>query len=158
MLVMVVMTLGVRMYLCVTWQVIILTGGYSGLGLAAAKAICTGQPRLLLIVGRNADKGEVHTVGGRCSKDGRFSLRPSCGASVVWVEIGMNAVNELKACYPGAPVEFMHCDLASFDSIRAFAAAFLDRQLPLHCLINNAGVMLPTHTKSPEVRGWTSHT
>lgn len=56
------------MSLFVTWQVIILTGGYSGLGLATAKALCTGQPRLLLIVGRNADKGEDHTVGGgRCS-------------------------------------------------------------------------------------------
>lgn len=77
---------------------------------------------------------------------------------LVVVEIGTDAVNDLKAGYPGARVEFMHCDLASFDSVRAFAAAFLDRQLPLHCLINNAGVMLPTHTKSPEVREFDLHT
>lgn len=35
-----------------------LTGGYSGLGRAAADALCRGKPRLLIIVGRNPDKGE----------------------------------------------------------------------------------------------------
>ncbi len=37
-------------------------------------------------------------------------------------------------------VEFLELDLASFDSIRACTARFVDRGLPLHLLINNAGV------------------
>ena len=43
----------------------------------------------------------------------------------------------------GAPhldCEVMHLDLDSLDSVRAFAAAFVAKSEPLHCLINNAGV------------------
>lgn len=60
-------------------------------------------------------------------------------------------VRELTLKHPGANVDFMRCDLASFESVRSLASAFLERQLPLHCLINNAGIMLPQHAKSPEV-------
>lgn len=35
----------------------------------------------------------------------------------------------------------MTCDLSSFASIRSFAAAFIELNLSLHVLINNAGVM-----------------
>jgi retinol dehydrogenase-12 len=38
-------------------------------------------------------------------------------------------------------VEFMKCDLSSLKSVDEFANAFINRKLPLHCLINNAGVM-----------------
>lgn len=37
-------------------------------------------------------------------------------------------------------VEFMKCDLSSLKTVDAFATAFLGRNLPLHCLINNAGL------------------
>ena len=37
-------------------------------------------------------------------------------------------------------VEFMPLDLSSFQSTREFAAAFRGRNLPLHVLVNNAGV------------------
>jgi len=33
-------------------------------------------------------------------------------------------------------------DLNSFDSVRAFAADFIKLNLPLHCLVNNAGLMM----------------
>ncbi len=36
-------------------------------------------------------------------------------------------------------VEVMHCDLASFDSIRQFAASFREKYDRLHLLVNNAG-------------------
>ena len=39
-----------------------------------------------------------------------------------------------------ANIDIMECDLASFDSIRKFAKAFLIKYQELHILINNAGV------------------
>jgi NAD(P)-dependent dehydrogenase (short-subunit alcohol dehydrogenase family) len=40
-------------------------------------------------------------------------------------------------------VEYMSLDLGSFTSIRAFAAAYLAKNIPIHMLILNAGVMIP---------------
>ena len=51
------------------------------------------------------------------------------------------AVARLRAGNPRGEVEAMALDLASLASVRAFASAFLGRQLPLHGLVNNAGVM-----------------
>uniref|UniRef100_A0A8C4JL10 Dehydrogenase/reductase 13 n=1 Tax=Dromaius novaehollandiae TaxID=8790 RepID=A0A8C4JL10_DRONO len=43
----------------------------------------------------------------------------------------------------GAKVLFMHLDLASLRSVRAFASAFLRQEPHLHLLINNAAAALP---------------
>jgi NAD(P)-dependent dehydrogenase (short-subunit alcohol dehydrogenase family) len=53
-------------------------------------------------------------------------------------------------------LDFMELDLASLDSVRHFAAAFTKRALPLHLLINNAGVvrlsgLLPPHPLAPHL-------
>ena len=40
-------------------------------------------------------------------------------------------------------VEFMKLDLASFQSTKDFIRAFKDKNLPLHILINNAGLAWP---------------
>ena len=37
-------------------------------------------------------------------------------------------------------LEFMPLDLASLSSVKQFTVAFLERNLPLHILINNAGI------------------
>lgn len=65
---------------------------------------------------------------------------------------GDEARKALLAAVPGAEVEVMELDLASFDSIRAFAAAFLASGQPLHRLIHNAGLlgMQATPSLSPE--------
>ncbi|XP_040122346.1 dehydrogenase/reductase SDR family member on chromosome X isoform X3 [Oryx dammah] len=39
-------------------------------------------------------------------------------------------------------VEFLYCDLASMRSIREFVQTFKMKKLPLHVLVNNAGVMM----------------
>ena len=39
-----------------------------------------------------------------------------------------------------ATVEFMTLDLASFQSTKDFTVAFKEKNLPLHLLINNAGL------------------
>jgi NAD(P)-dependent dehydrogenase (short-subunit alcohol dehydrogenase family) len=58
---------------------------------------------------------------------------------------GADALQRLLAEVPDAKAEVVALDVASLASIRAFAAAFAARGVPLDLLINNAGVMaLPT--------------
>jgi len=43
-------------------------------------------------------------------------------------------------------LEYMYLDLASFQSVRNFVSAFQAKGLPLHFLINNAGIMNAPHS------------
>jgi len=54
---------------------------------------------------------------------------------------GADALQRLLAEVPGAQAEVVDLDMASLTSIRAFAAGFAARGVPLDLLINNAGVM-----------------
>src|ERR1035441_5546435 len=56
---------------------------------------------------------------------------------------GDAALARMRALDPGANAEVVVLDLASLESVRAFAAAELARGVPLDLLINNAGVMAP---------------
>ena len=51
---------------------------------------------------------------------------------------------EVGVEFPGREikVEFMPLDLSSFQSTQQFIAVFKERNLPLHILINNAGIAL----------------
>ena len=51
---------------------------------------------------------------------------------------------EVGVEFPGQEitVEFMPLDLSSFQSTQQFITAFKERNLPLHILINNAGIAL----------------
>ncbi len=49
-------------------------------------------------------------------------------------------LDEIRALQPTAAAEWLPLDLSDFDSVRACARAFLARDLPLHLLINNAGL------------------
>jgi len=49
----------------------------------------------------------------------------------------------------------LHLDLASLDSVRAFAREFLATHQPIHLLINNAGVMLPDRRETRD--GFEAH-
>lgn len=53
------------------------------------------------------------------------------------------AIARIEATTPGASVESIPLDLASFASVRQAAAAFQARGYPLHLLINNAGGSIP---------------
>jgi NAD(P)-dependent dehydrogenase (short-subunit alcohol dehydrogenase family) len=50
------------------------------------------------------------------------------------------ALAQIRAEVPGAEVELLPLDLASLASVRRSAEAFLARDLPLHVLVNNAGL------------------
>src|SRR5690606_14525816 len=51
------------------------------------------------------------------------------------------ALDEIQQRTPGAQVELYELDLASFDKIHRFVAAFQDRHERLDALINNAGAV-----------------
>ena len=50
------------------------------------------------------------------------------------------AIDEIREAAENPKVTFLELDLADLDSVRACAAAFLAHDLPLHLLINNAGL------------------
>ncbi len=54
---------------------------------------------------------------------------------------GQDALGRLRREVPGANAEVVDLDVASLQSIRSFAEAFLRREQALDVLINNAGVM-----------------
>ena len=50
------------------------------------------------------------------------------------------ALEQIRSASPAAQVEPLSLDLGDFASVRQCAASFLARKLPLHLLINNAGL------------------
>ena len=77
----------------------------------------------------------------------------TAGATVVFTSRdphrGEHAVDEIRRRTSVQP-HLMQLDLASFASIRAFAAGFLERFDSLHVLINNAGVILSKRTETED--------
>jgi retinol dehydrogenase 12 len=55
-------------------------------------------------------------------------------------ERGQEAINEIRSSTPNVNIELLVLDLGDLDSVRTCAATFLARDLPLHILINNAGL------------------
>jgi NAD(P)-dependent dehydrogenase (short-subunit alcohol dehydrogenase family) len=93
-----------------TGNVVVITGGNSGIGKAAAVGLASLGDRVV-ITSRNEERGRA-------------------------------AVQEIRERSGNDSVDVMPLDLASFRSIRSFAAAALDRFDRLDVLLNNAGVML----------------
>jgi NAD(P)-dependent dehydrogenase (short-subunit alcohol dehydrogenase family) len=63
---------------------------------------------------------------------------------------GEAALREIEAAAPGAPLELEELDLASLDSVRAFAERFRSSHDSLDLLINNAGVMAPPRGRTAD--------
>jgi len=55
-------------------------------------------------------------------------------------------LKKLSSDYSESRVEAMELDLCSLQSVREFAKEFLEKNLPLHLLINNAGIMFGPYT------------
>ncbi len=57
-------------------------------------------------------------------------------------EHGTRTCAEINAAGSGS-AEFLYCNVSSTASVRALAQSVIDRQQPLHVLINNAGITYP---------------
>ncbi|WP_329110148.1 oxidoreductase [Micromonospora sp. NBC_01699] len=63
---------------------------------------------------------------------------------------GRQAIAELTAAQPDARLELRRVDLADLDSVRAFADRIHADGVSVDVLVNNAGVMMPPRTLSPQ--------
>jgi len=63
---------------------------------------------------------------------------------------GNDTVEQLKQLTGNSNIFFEQLDLSSLASVRDFAKRFNARNIPLHLLINNAGVMMPPYTKTAD--------
>ncbi|MGX2997337.1 oxidoreductase [Streptomyces sp. JNUCC 64] len=94
--------------------------------------------RTAVVTGGNSGIG-LHTARALARRGARTVLACRDEAR------GAAARDLLRAAAPGADIECAPLDLASLDSVRAFADAFLDGHDRLDLLINNAGVMALPH-------------
>ncbi len=91
-------------------------------------------------------QGRVVLITGANTGIGRFAARELArrGARVFAAGLSRERTQPLMddvAALPGAtPIEWMPLDLASLASVRDCAQAFVARGLPLHVLVNNAGL------------------
>jgi NAD(P)-dependent dehydrogenase (short-subunit alcohol dehydrogenase family) len=101
-------------------------------------------------------KGRVAVVTGANSGLGLAAAGAlaKAGATVVLAcrntEKGEEAMESIRAGSPNAAVELESLDLASLDSIRAFAERFGKAHGGLDLLINNAGVMAPPRRQTAD--------
>jgi retinol dehydrogenase 12 len=89
--------------------------------------------RVALITGANTGIGLV-TARELCRQG--YQVFIACRS----VQTGQAAMAAIRAAVPGAQIELLSLDLGSLDSVRQCATGFLSRGLPLHLLINNAGL------------------
>ena len=96
-----------------------------------------------IVTGANSGLG-LHTASGLAA----------AGASVVMAcrsaDKAAKALQQVKQKAPKARVEVMPLDLASLESVRAFASAFSAKYPQLDILCNNAGVMAIPYAKTRE--------
>jgi retinol dehydrogenase 12 len=67
---------------------------------------------------------------------------------------GLEAVKTIQERFPDSDghIEFLKVDLADLSSIKPAVESFLSRSSTLHCLTNNAGVMMtPDGSRSVQV-------
>jgi NAD(P)-dependent dehydrogenase (short-subunit alcohol dehydrogenase family) len=76
------------------------------------------------------------------------------GASVILavrnLDKGRQAVRELRAAQPAGQLDLRQIDLADLDSVRAFAGGIHSDNVAVDVLVNNAGVMMPPRSLSPQ--------
>ncbi len=95
--------------------------------------IPTPTPRVALITGASTGIGRVTALElARTGTQVFLACRSLQRTQAV--------LDQIRAAVPGAQVEWLALDLADLDSVRACAAAFLARGLPLQLLINNGGI------------------
>jgi NAD(P)-dependent dehydrogenase (short-subunit alcohol dehydrogenase family) len=91
------------------------------------------RQRVALITGANTGIGRVTAL--ELAKQG-LHVFVACRSK----QRTQALLEQARSAAPDAKIEWLALDLASFESIHQCAEAFLSRGLPLHLLINNAGL------------------
>lgn len=90
--------------------------------------------KIALITGANSGLG-FETARALARKGARVIM------AVRNLDKGQAAIENIRRETPDAQLDLLHVDLASLDSVRAFADAVREQYDELHILVNNAGVM-----------------
>ncbi len=93
----------------------------------------TPSQRIAIVTGANTGIGLV--TARELARQG-FHVFLACRSEQKTLE----AIASIRRQVPDASLEFLALDLGDFASVRKCASAFLARDLPLHLLVNNAGV------------------
>ncbi|KAJ3116630.1 hypothetical protein HDU96_009185 [Phlyctochytrium bullatum] len=114
--------------------------------------------KVAIVTGASSGLGEVSALE-LAAKNAHVSLlttptlpRPSATRSILACRSPAKAdatVNLIKGKVPSAKLDVMELDLADLSSVKKFATEFKAKKLPLHILMNNAGIMaVPEFTLS----------
>ena len=102
--------------------------------LPAVQSHSTTHPgRVAIVTGANTGIGRV--TARELARQG-MQVFLACRSR----EPTQRAIDEIRSAHPRALVEWLPLELSDFGSVRACARTFLDRGLPLHVLVNNAGL------------------
>ncbi|GAB1598296.1 hypothetical protein Ahia01_000106500 [Argonauta hians] len=100
--------------------------------------------------------GRVAIVTGGTSGIGYYTVKTLCSLGMHVIIASQSkknirrAIECIKKEQPDAVVEGFEVDMGSIKSVHKFALEFKSRRLPLHILINNAGVMFVPYKKTED--------
>lgn len=99
--------------------------------------------------------GKVYFITGTSAGIGLFCAKRIASMGATLVVAGRSGGDKMlddiaKASKTGSRPVSLQLDLSSLKSVRECAAAFLAKFDRLDCLINNAGVMMPPHSKTED--------
>jgi NAD(P)-dependent dehydrogenase (short-subunit alcohol dehydrogenase family) len=103
-----------------------------------------------------AQTGKTFLVTGANSGLGYVTTRELArsGAHVIMAvrneQKGHDALNAIKAELPQVSLELRRVDLGDLDSVRRLADGIASEGLPIDVLVNNAGIMMPPRSLSPQ--------
>jgi NAD(P)-dependent dehydrogenase (short-subunit alcohol dehydrogenase family) len=95
--------------------------------------------KVAIVTGANSGIGRI--VALELARKGAYVIL-ACRSA----ERAAPVVEEIKRETNNERVEYMHLDLAELSSVKSFAEKFKERNLPLHILVNNAGLMATPFT------------
>jgi NAD(P)-dependent dehydrogenase (short-subunit alcohol dehydrogenase family) len=100
----------------------------------SAKDIPDMSGKVVIVTGANVGLG-YHSALEIARKGGHVFM--ACRSK----ERADKAITDIKMEIPNAKVEFMELDLQDINQVKAAAESWLTKGLPLHVLMNNAGIM-----------------
>jgi NAD(P)-dependent dehydrogenase (short-subunit alcohol dehydrogenase family) len=89
--------------------------------------------KVCIVTGGNSGIG-LMTAVGLAQRGAHVFIACRCAAKAE------QAVSYIRSSTGNLYIEFLPLDLSSLDSVRTFVKLFLEKQLPLHVLVNNAGI------------------